>query len=215
MDLDPHNWDPLSVDEVVALFRDLPAPWWIAGGWALDLFLGRTTRPHEDTDVVILRRDQLVVQEYFRRQWRLFKTHQPRWPHLAPWPAGEFLDLPVSDIWARRELDRGPWRFQLMLTEEEGDRWVYRRLRTIGGEIAGLGLTTDAGVPYLAPEIQLLYKSRTGRARDALDFRNVLPHLPTARGEWLLDGLRRQYPEGHAWMAPLVARVETPRRKVL
>ncbi|MFI6500277.1 hypothetical protein [Nonomuraea typhae] len=31
----------------------------------------------------------------------------------------------AHDIWAR-EHSGGPWRFQLMLDEAEGEEWVYR-----------------------------------------------------------------------------------------
>ena len=35
-----------------------PAPWFIAGGWAIDLFLGRKTREHADVDFALSRLDQ-------------------------------------------------------------------------------------------------------------------------------------------------------------
>jgi len=31
--------------------------WCVAGGWAIDMFLGKQTRPHEDMEIVVLRRD--------------------------------------------------------------------------------------------------------------------------------------------------------------
>jgi hypothetical protein len=205
VNFDPHNWSPLSVEEVATVFEGISVPWWIAGGWALDLFVGRTTRPHKDIDVLILRRDQLAVQKHLS-DWQLFKTKQPTPPHLAPWPTSEFLDPPINDIWARRELHDGPWRFQLMLMKAADDRWIYRRLPTISGKIADMGLVTDAGIPYLAPEIQLLYKSGTGRKKDFDDLTNVLPLIPPRRAQWLLDCLRRQYSDGHAWVGLLESR---------
>jgi Aminoglycoside-2''-adenylyltransferase len=33
------------------------APWWVAGGWAFDLYLGRQGRSHKDLDIGIPRRD--------------------------------------------------------------------------------------------------------------------------------------------------------------
>ena len=41
----------------------MAAPWWVAGGWAIDLTLGHQTRKHEDLDVLVLRRDQAWVRE--------------------------------------------------------------------------------------------------------------------------------------------------------
>jgi hypothetical protein len=199
MELDPHNWSPLSVDAVAEVFRPLPVPWWIAGGWALDLFLGATTREHEDIDVLILRRDQSAVQERLREEWELFKTHQPTPSHLAPWPRGECLDRPVDDLWVRR-LESPEWSFQIMLVEAEGDRWVYKRLPSIGGSISRMGLTTSDGVPYLAPDIQLLYKAGARLQKNRDDFERLLPRLPPDRVAWLLGCLRAQYPEGHEWI---------------
>jgi hypothetical protein len=57
---------------------------------------------------------------------------------------------------------------------------------------------TDAGLPYLAPEIQLLYKSRNPRPRDESDFRLIAPRLDGDARAWLNDALARTDP-GHAW----------------
>ena len=198
MTLDPYNWSPLSVGDVARVFRPIPIPWWIAGGTALDLFLGRTTRPHMDIDVLVLRRDQLLAQQHLS-DWQLFRTKAPDPPHLAPWPQGAFLDPPVNSVWVRCE-DDGPWRFEIMFMETEGDEWVYRRLCSIRGLIADLGLKTDDGIPYLRPEVQLLYKSGTGRQKDSGDLACVLPHLGQQRASWLLQSLQTQYPQGHDWM---------------
>ena len=37
----------------------------IAGGWALDLALGRQTRAHEDVDVAVLRSEHEQLREFF------------------------------------------------------------------------------------------------------------------------------------------------------
>lgn len=53
-----------SPEQVAELFSDLPEKWWIAGGWAIDLFLGEQTREHEDVDVAILRKDEVAFRTY-------------------------------------------------------------------------------------------------------------------------------------------------------
>jgi len=50
-------WRPATPIEVLEWLSPLSEPWWIAGGWALDLFVGQVTRPHGDIDVGIFRRD--------------------------------------------------------------------------------------------------------------------------------------------------------------
>lgn len=44
-------WHPWAPAEVLARLREVTAPWYIAAGWALDLFRGEQTREHEDTEV--------------------------------------------------------------------------------------------------------------------------------------------------------------------
>jgi hypothetical protein len=36
---------------------------WFFGGWAVDLWVGRLTRPHEDIDVLVWRRDEKRIHE--------------------------------------------------------------------------------------------------------------------------------------------------------
>lgn len=179
----------------------LGVTWWIAGGWALDLHLGLQTREHGDLDIGIAKRDQLRVQRGLAGAWQLHKTHQPG---LAPWPEGEALEEPVHDVWARRD-DSSPWAFQLMLVDVEGDEWVYRRLPAIRLPLAGVIARTREGIPYLRPEVQLLYKggSSARRPRDLEDLRRVKPSLSAAETQWLRAALAHQFPGGHEWLAEL------------
>lgn len=201
---DIHNWEPLSVEETVALLSELPVPWWIAGGWAIDLFLGHQTRTHNDTDILIRRNDQLKVQKYLRdRGWDLHKTQQPG---LRPWPVGEFQDRPFDDIWCRRTPE-SLWALQLMLLDTDGDRWVFKRDSSIQGPLEGLGEHTPDGIPYMCPEIQLLYKAKPQtQDKDQSDFDHAVPHMTQEAQAWLLRHLDKRFPEGHAWIISLKER---------
>jgi len=70
------TWEPLSVEGVADLLQDMPTPWWIPGGWALDLHLGRHTRAHDDMDVLVLRRD-LAGFHHRLRTWDLHAADPP------------------------------------------------------------------------------------------------------------------------------------------
>lgn len=203
--LDPADWRPMSVAEVASVMRGAPCRWWIAGGWAIDLWLGRTTRVHADTDIAILTSDQLAVQRHLS-PWFLYKTKQPTPSRLAPWPAGDYLapSTGVHDIWVKAELG-GPWRFQLMLTEDVDDRWVFRRDRRVGGAIADLGWTNTDGLPVLRPEVQLLYKSRQAgrRAKDQADFESSARSLTPVGRDWLAGAIRLIDGDEHDWLARL------------
>ena len=90
---------------------------------------------------------------------------------------------------------------QLMLMEEDGDQWMFRRDNRIRGSIDLLGMLSAVGIPILRPEIQLLFKA-TGaiREKDSADFEVVKPSLSLAAREWLFKTLRVAAPD-HRWLA--------------
>ncbi|MGM7683701.1 nucleotidyltransferase domain-containing protein [Cytobacillus sp. Hm23] len=44
-------------NRVNVLMSSYNKPWFIAGGWAIDLFIGKQTRPHHDLEIAIFRKD--------------------------------------------------------------------------------------------------------------------------------------------------------------
>ena len=63
--------EPAAVDRVVAVMRRGDFWWGIAGGWAIDLWLGEQTREHHDIEVVVRRDDQTVVWDALHDEWEL------------------------------------------------------------------------------------------------------------------------------------------------
>jgi hypothetical protein len=61
---------------------------------------------------------------------------------------------------------------------------------------------TVEGIPFAQPEVVLLLKARTPRAKDATDFATVLPHLNADQRRWLHDALTLVHP-GHPWLEAL------------
>lgn len=194
------TWQPWSPQEVARFFAPLSIPWWIAGGWAIDLFLGRQTREHEDIDVQILRRDQQAVRALFGA-WDVQAALQPprdeAWP-FRPWRLGEVLDADIHDVWLRPSPAQ-PWALQLMIADTRDDTWLFRRTPAIARPIAAIGRATADGIPYLEPEIQLLYKARGLRPKDEVDFTHALPTLDQERRRWLRQALDTAHPN-HPWL---------------
>lgn len=194
------RWRPWTLVEVATLFSALPAPWWIAGGWAIDLCLQRQTREHEDIDILVLRRDQYAVRtllEAWDVQAALPPPRNETWP-FRPWQLAEALDETIHDIWCRPDASR-PWAIQLMIADTDGEDWLFRRMPAIRRPVATIGDVTPEGIPYVAPEIQLLYKARGLRPKDEADFRQTLPALTTERRNWLRDSLIQAHPH-HPWL---------------
>ncbi len=164
----------------------LSVPWWIAGGWAIDLFVGHETRAHGDIEIAVLRRDQLAIQKQLKG-WDLQIADVGS---LEPWPTGQAIVPAKHAVWARRGGDA--WEIEIALEESEGTRWIYRRHTRIGLNIADLGMRSDSGIPYIRPEVALLYKSKATRPVDETDFLYVLPRLDPARKAWLVAALWRE-----------------------
>jgi len=199
MEEDLYHWKPLSLLDAQKLLTNLAISWWIAGGVAIDLFVGYETRKHGDFDIGIFRKDQLILQAYLN-EWDLHKTNQPG---LKPWPKGEYLSIGVNQVWCRRA-QASPWEMEVMFMEVEGQRWYYRREPRVSGPISNLWMKTQEGIRYLAPEIQLLYKaSKTPKEKDDKDFDIVLPLLSNEKKNWLKSALKVQFPEGHVWIEQL------------
>lgn len=199
MPAEQHIWSPLSLSEVTHLFQDFPLPWWVAGGVALDLFAGFQIRPHGDIDVGIFRDDQLTIQNYLTH-WDLHKTTSSG---LKPWLKGEYLMLGINQVWCRRT-PGDLWSLEIMFIEREGDAWFFRHAPMVRGPVEGLTSRTGDGIPYLSPEIQLLFKARLEiSSKDFQDFNAVLPLLDTPQRDWLCSALETTFPTGHPWITIL------------
>lgn len=190
-------WEPAPLAEVVELFGGLETPWWIGGGYAIELEVGRAYREHADIDVGILRRDQAAARRLLAG-WDCWAADPPG--TLRHWPQGEILPPGVHDVWVREDPD-GPWRIQLMLDEADGQDWVYRRDPRIRRPLASFTVAED-GFSRIAPEIQLLYKAKSPRPKDELDFDEVLPRLDDVRRAWLDEALATEHGT-HPWQARL------------
>jgi hypothetical protein len=118
------------LERAVSLMRDFHAPWAIAGGWALDLFVGRESRSHADIDIAILRADQRQLRA--QMSGRVEKLVEGK---LAEWSPTEELTMPVHEVHAT-----WPDGYQLEFLLNEQDRetreWVFRRDRRIRRSLA-------------------------------------------------------------------------------
>jgi hypothetical protein len=170
--------------KIAALMQNFQSDWFIAGGWAIDLYLGEISRPHDDIEIAVFRRDQIALQNYLN-DWFLQKIN-----HSEPsiWNRNEFLELPVHEIHCFYE-NGDPQNFEVLLNESNAENWIYRRNKRVTKLLTKLCLTTDSGIKFLRSEIVLLYKSKNPRAKDEQDFESVVKRLDVEGKKWLSNAL--------------------------
>ena len=143
--------------------------WWVAGGWALDLFLGHKTRPHADLELSILAGDQSALFEHLRG-WDL-RLAAPG-ASLPAWD-GATIRPPFHQVWARcgparpaspDQFAADPTMVGFLLEQGSRDCWVFRpsRHHPAPGEF---GTRTVDGVGFVRPEIALLFGPRQHDSR--------------------------------------------------
>jgi hypothetical protein len=187
----PSSWEPLSVTATVDAFSGAPFRWWLSGGRALELHLGRSWRDHHDTDVGITRPEAAAIRSVLA-DWDIYVAAAGQ---LEPW-SGDDLEAArhQNNLWCRHDVD-GPWLLDVTIGEGDDEVWIYRRDPSIRFAWTDAVLQSPEGVPYLAPELQLLFKSRDRREKDDIDAREVIPQLETARR----DRLALLLPTEHPW----------------
>jgi len=192
------KWEDFDPSRLSSLMRSFDAPWWVAGGRALDLWMGRQTRAHQDVDVAILRDDQKQLHQTFDR-WELYYATPDH--RLEPYRSECWLEVPLHGVWVRPASD-APWLCEFLLNEHEDKQWVYRRNPAVRKPLAEVGVLALGGVPILVPEIVLLYKAHELTEKDEADFLSALPHLTPSRKAWLLEALNETTPN-HPWAGRL------------
>ena len=167
----------------------------MVGGWAIDLFLGRRTREHDDIEVA-------VGPSGFDAARLALADHE-----LVVVGGGHARPLSEQALAAHhqtwvRDTETGAWRLDLFREPWEGDTWVFRRDSRIRLPLERVIARTPGGIPYARPEIVLLFKAKAPSAKDEADLGVTLPRLDGPARAWLGDVLALVQP-GHRWLATL------------
>jgi hypothetical protein len=102
------------------------------------------------------------------------------------------LDTPMHEI---HGTNNDGAALEILLNEHQGSEWVFRRDHRVRAPLTHIGAVSPGGIPYLAPEIVLLYKAVAPRPVDEVDFRAALPALGERQRAWLFSALEVAYPE--------------------
>jgi len=182
----------------------------VCGGHAIDLFLGRKTRPHKDLDVSIYWEDRdKIVQYMLNESWDLYEPCGGGYLHKIN--NVEDQKRLRSNIWCvkpenrhykftEHEKDMFAVEFDdseqieldyieiLFNTRTEKDFLFERNHETkIGLDNAIININ---GIPFLSPELVLLYKStRLEEHNNQLDFENASKKLNKEQLSWLKNAM--------------------------
>jgi aminoglycoside phosphotransferase (APT) family kinase protein len=118
---------------------------------------------------------------------------------LTPWSGGPLdVDRSHNNLWCR-STPNAPWSLDITIGDGDDGHWIYRRDTTIRVAWPDAVLVSSDGIPYLAPELQLLFKSTNIRPKDDIDASVTMPLLEPRRRSWLASHL----PAAHSWQATI------------
>jgi hypothetical protein len=188
------SWRPWNPREVTRRLSGVSAPWYVAAGWAMELFTDAAARPHSDIEIAVPAPCfNEIVRALPGYEWDVAGDGRV-WPH--PMNAEQHFQS-----WLR-DPATGHYHLDVFREPCSDDRWVCRRDPSITLASDELIRHTRDGVPYAAPEVALLFKAKRRREKDQADFERVVPHMDRFATARLRDWLSRVHP-GHPWIAAL------------
>lgn len=190
-------WNAWTPDEVAQQLHGVDAPWCVAAGWAIDLFLGHQRRAHDDLEIAVPH-DRFNEIAAVLPGFEIFVVGDGYGLALAK--AGRLMNT-WHQTWLR-ERDTGFWRLDIFREPSADGQWICRRDSRIRLPYHRPIEHSASGIPYARPEVVLLFKAKVARPKDEEDFAAVLPHLDRGRRQWLAESLALVHP-GHHWILEL------------
>jgi len=194
------------------------------GGHALDIYIGKTTRPHGDIDISAYWEDRNKIISFMQSQgWVVYEAMGGGKIHLITDTNDQKLiklnifcvkegcsffhaELTENDIY-KCEIDHVEQKqldyIEFLFNKHTDDEFIYSRGNDIRLDIDKAILYKN-DIAYFAPELVLLYKSTDlTRAENGQDFDTIIKYLPDENRKWLKDALMKAFPDGHEWIEKL------------
>jgi len=212
-------------------FKDCGFPYYICGGFALELFLGKTMRSHSDLDISIFEENRKeAVELLLANGWNVYQRGQYQ---KQIFDANDPLVLECRNIWAIKsgsqivvlpiEGEENLYDFEIVEKQQtafnfiemvvdlkKDDHFKFRNHEAISRSMDKAILYKD-DIPYMAPELVLFLKSHPTylthewhKEKTSGDFATIIPALPNESRQWLIEALETAYPEGNHWVEKLI-----------
>ncbi|MFE6049223.1 nucleotidyltransferase domain-containing protein [Kitasatospora sp. NPDC056446] len=195
-ELDARWADAWRPEQLATRLDGISTTWCVAAGWALDLFRGEQSRPHGDLEIAVPAAGFPEIRDRFPEYVFDAVGSGRVWPGV-----GTETLAATHQTWLRDPAS-GQFLFDVFREPHDGGTWICRRDESLRLSYDTIIERTADGIPYLVPELVLLFKAKATRPKDQADFDGVLPLLNQARRDVLSGWLQRVHP-GHSWLAEL------------
>lgn len=195
-------------------------PWAICGGFAIDLFLKKDIRTHSDIDICVFEKDREKILRYMlQNNWNVYEFRGQG--KVRPLNAASLSETGRNFMCTNGECDIVNFypceeenflyhefihtgikefnyvEFLFNITDE--DYFVFDKNQGIKRELSK-EILLNSGIPYLAPEIVLLYKSSwSENVEYQYDFEQTYWQMNDEQKMWFSQNLDVLYSKGHRW----------------
>jgi Aminoglycoside-2''-adenylyltransferase len=194
---DDADWRAWRPEEAAQRLEDLAGPWYVAAGWAIDLFVGYERRAHDDLEIAAPAESFPEIHALLD-DLEFYAVGDGEVTALAESPE-RFAE--THQTWGL-DPTAFEWRIDVFREPSVGGDWICRRRQEIRLPYDEVIERTANGIPYVRPEVALLFKAKAARPKDEEDLNDVLPLLAPSRRALLHSWIALVHP-GHAWLERL------------
>jgi len=210
------------ISEAKRFLQNMQVDYAFCGGYAIELFLNRELRTHGDIDVSVYWDERDFIIDYMKNDgWKVYEMCGNGVAHQIIGTDNQLKlkrnifcirdSCTLVNIEPKSEKDMyiidfdhsGQTRFdfiEFLFNSKTGADFCYARDTEITRPLV-IAKRFNNGIPYLAPEIVLLYKS-TDIMREGyqLDFETAIDEMSKEQKSWLKNALIKTNPFGHPWV---------------
>lgn len=215
---------PALIIQSTKLLTDLPLHYAVCGGYAVDLFLNKKTRVHYDLDISVWQKDRnTLIRCMQAKGWTVYEACGNDLVHLisdveeqklqkcnlfCTYPGNVFFKTKPTEepgifVCEIEHQEQTELNFiEFLFDQTNSNDFLYARNPEIKRKLSQ-AILQRGGVPYLAPELILLYKSNSPeREGYQQDYDAVLALMTEEQKHWFTLALKKMYPQGHIWLNP-------------